>query len=194
MRRTLLLLVMAWLSACQSAEPAPQPETLPPVMSQPVLEEAETVTGTVRVTASSLNVRVDPTTSSEKIASLRRGERVGLIREEDGWSRVRLASGHSGWVSSQYVRPDSRCEADRDFTFVVPPVPSFSDSGAHGIVVVEATVDVKGEVTSVKTVSNTTGATELAALTEREIRQTRFSPPVRNCRRIPFIYVYKRTF
>lgn len=71
---------------------------------------------------------------------------------------------------------------------------SFSDSGAHGAVVVEATVNAKGVVTSTRVISNATGDESLAFLAQKEIRAAKFSPPIRGCVPRAFIFTYRRTF
>jgi TonB family protein len=128
-----------------------------------------------------------------------------VIADDNGWLRVRLASGEEGWVSAQHVSRDLRaqsdaprrragCPPDSDYSFVKTPVPTFSDSGAHGLVVVEATVNESGTVTGTKVVSNGTGDASLGALAEKEIRSATFQAPVRSCVRRAFIFTYKRTF
>jgi hypothetical protein len=163
--------------------------------------------GAGRVTATALNVRADATTDAEILTMVRRGDTLTLLGERDGWYQIRLASGQTGWVSAQYVSrgrempapvPSRRralgCPPDSDYAFEKAPTPSFSDRGAHGIVIVEANVNASGAVTSTKVVSNTTGDETLAFLAEREIREARFIPPVRNCVKRAFIFTYKRAF
>ena len=54
--------------------------------------------------------------------------------------------------------------------------------------------DTKGNVTSTKVISNTTGDDALPAIAEREIKSAKFSPPIRNCVAKAFIFTYKRSF
>src|SRR5204862_8217460 len=135
------------------------------------------------------------------VAHARRGEKLALLEDAGNWLRVRLADGITGWVSSQHVvregaaaRPRRGCAPDSDYSFVKAPKPAFSDSSSHGMVIVEANVDVKGNVTSTRVVSNSTGDQSLAALAERELREVKFAPPVRNCVAKAFVYTYTRTF
>jgi outer membrane biosynthesis protein TonB len=86
------------------------------------------------------------------------------------------------------------CPADAEYQFVKTPTPAFSDSGAHGVVTVDASVDVRGNVASTKLINNTTGDEALGVLTQREIREAKFSPPIRNCVPKAFIFTYKRSF
>ena len=191
MKRFLVALLI--LAACASPQP-PAPETAP---SQPAAEEK--AIGTVRVTATTLNVRREASGSSEVIKQVRKGEKLALLSTSEDWDRVRLASGEVGFVSVLHViregtKARKGCPADSEYEFVKTPTPAFSDSGAHGIVTVDATVDTKGSVTATKVVNNTTGDEALGALTEREIRGATFKPPIRNCVPKTFIFTYKRSF
>jgi hypothetical protein len=160
------------------------------------------VTGTVRVNVSTLNVRSDASVTAAIVGHVRRGERLGLIAESGDWLHVRLHDGTTGWVSAQLVVRDgesarpkrARCPSDSAYSFVNAPKPSFSESGPHGMVVVEATVDARGIVTATRVVSNDTHDDSLSALAEREIRGTRFAPPIRNCAPRSFFFTYKRAF
>jgi TonB family protein len=205
MRRLFLALSLLIVSAC-STPPAPvaAPETPPP---PPVIEEK--VTGTVHVTASALNVRSEPSFEGEIIAQVKTGTELGVLREEESWVKVRLADGVTGWVASRFVSDDAPssttkkkrapakrdgCPADSDYAFIDAPTPSFSEDGPHGLVVVEATVNAKGIVTSAKVISNRTGDEALAFLAVREIKAARFSPPIMDCVPRAFIFTYRRTF
>ena len=182
-----LLLVVA-------CTPAPQPETVP----QSTTTAPQNAIGIVRVTATALNVRQDSSSTSAIVAQVRRGDQLTLLAEQNGWSHVKLATGEVGWVSSQHVssgKPRSRKPGcDSEFSFVKTPLAAFSENGPHGLVVVDATVNTKGEVTATKVVSNSTGDGSLAAMAEREIRSATFKPPYRDCHPRPFIFTYKRTF
>ena len=194
MKRVLVLLLL--LAGC-AAPPAPPPVAAP--VPQPQREP-----GPGRVTATALNVREEATTDSPALTMVRRGDTLHVIEEKDGWYRVRLASGQTGWVSAQYVslgsapapaaRRRAGCPPDSDYAFEKAPMPSFSENGGHGLVVVEANVNTEGTVTATKVVSNTTGDAALAAIAEREIRGAKFIAPVRNCVKRTFIFTYKRAF
>ena len=189
------LLLLAACAAPPPPAPAPSPE---PAAPAPPSEER--VIGTVRVSASTLNVRA--TANGDVIAQAKRGEKFALLEDAGDWLRIRRADGTVGWVSSQHVvregaaaRPRrAGCPPDSDFSFVKAPKPAFSENSAHGIVTVEAGVSAKGDVVSTRVVSNTTGDPALGAVVERELREAKFSPPVRNCVAKAFIYTYKRAF
>jgi uncharacterized protein YgiM (DUF1202 family) len=154
------------------------------------------------VNVSTLNVRRDASVTAEVVERVRRGERLTLIAESGDWLRVRLHDGTSGWVASQLVVRDDAaarprrtgCAPDSGYSFLTAPKPSFSEGGAHGIVVIEATVDASGIVTKTRVVSNETHDDSLASLAEREIRGARFAPPIRNCVPRAFFFTYKRAF
>lgn len=188
--------------ACAAPPPpvvAPDTPPPPPPPSRPAEEQ---VLGTVRVTASALNVRRDASTEGEVIAQVKNGTTLSVLANDESWTKVRLASGEVGWVASRFVSSGSTSTAKRsskagcesDYAFLETPTLAFSESGAHGIVVVEASVNAKGMVTSTKLVSNSTGDESLAFLAQREIKGAKFSPPIRNCVPRAFIFTYRRTF
>jgi TonB family protein len=188
-----LLFIVLLLAACSTppppaASPSPQAEV-------PGVEKA---IGTVRVTATALNVRREASASSEVVAQVRKGERLALLTSGDQFHRVRLGNGAIGFVSVDHVIREGTarrgCAADADFQFVKTPTPDLREGAAHGIVTVDANVDTRGNVTSTKIVGNTTGDDSLGALAEREIRGAKFSPPIRNCVAKAFIFTYKRSF
>lgn len=188
------------LIRCGGSTPAP--EAAPPAETGTATPAPEKVIGSVRVSAATLNVRAEASAVSAILGHTRRGERLAVLSDSGEWLRVRLGDGTVGWVSSQHVvregataRPRrSGCPPDSDYSFITTPKPAFSESQAHGIVKVDATVDGKGNVVSTRIVSNTTGDPSLGELAEREIRGARFSPPVRNCVSRTFIFSYKRSF
>lgn len=207
MRRVLLLLSL--VIVCRCAAP-PAPEVVPAPVAPPpaVVQDEDKVIGSVRVTASALNVRAEASTDASVVAQIKKGVTLDVLREDDAWTKVRLPSGETGWVASRFVtsgsvsakaaktaRPKKAgCPADSDYAFTETPTLAFSESGAHGMVVVEATVSAKGTVTATKVVSNGTGDDALAFLAEREIQGAKFSPPIRDCAPRSFIFTYRRTF
>ena len=204
-RRFALLASIVILARCASAPApvAPPPAAVPP---PPVVEEQ--VIGHVRVTATSLNVRRDPSADAPVLEQATKGTDLAVLASDESWTKVRLATGTVGFVASRFVtsgnvpashsarktRAKSGCPADSDYAFVTPPMLSFSDSGAHGIVVVEANVNSSGDVTSTKVVSNSTKDEALAVLTAREIRKAKFAAPIRNCVARAFVFTYRRTY
>src|SRR5258706_14256948 len=185
------VLVLTVLTRC-AAPPPPPPATVPEPEPAPVTAPTEpAAVGTVRVTATRLNVRKEPATTADVVVQVKKGEKLALLATRADWSNVRLADGTTGWVSSKLVSSDTaaattrrrgNCTPDSEYRFLQAPVPSFSDNATvHGIVTVEASVNTQGVVTSTKVVSNTTNDDASAAIAEREIRNAKFAPPVRSC-------------
>jgi len=197
-RAVVLALFAAACAAPPPPPPAPAPAPPPASTGAPAEERA---IGTVRVNASTLNVRAAASASAEVVSHARRGERLAVIEDSGDWLRIRLADGTTGWVAAQHIvregaaaRPRRGCPPDSDYSFIKAPKPAFSENSSHGIVIVEASVNAKGDVVSTRVVSNTTGDQSLALLTERELREARFAPPVRNCVAKAFVFTYKRAF
>ena len=204
-RRSIAAVCLLLLASCGGNTPAPAPAPEQPALSAPApaaTNPEAAAAGTVRVNVSTLNVRDDASVTAAIVGHVRRGERLTLIAESAEWLHVRLHDGTTGWVSAQLVVRDGEsmhprragCPSDSAYSFVNAPKPSFAELGPHGMVVVEATVDARGIVTSTRVVSNDTHDASLAALAEREIRGARFAPPIRNCVPRPFFFTYKRAF
>src|SRR5688572_24479032 len=196
--------LLVLLAAC--AAPAPPPVAAPTTPPPPPVRApaADQVSGTVRVTASALNVRREPSGDAAVVTQVKRGTVLSVLRRDESWVKVRLADEREGWVAARFVSSDAKtraaqarkggCPPDSDYAFLEMPTPSFAELGAHGLVVVEANVNARGIVTSTKLVSNGTGDEALAFLAEREIKAAKFSPPIRNCSPRAFIFTYRRTF
>ncbi len=159
----------------------------------------------VRVTASALNVRREPNTDAEVLSRVKKGQSLGVLASDESWARVRLDGGETGWVAVRFVAREGEktaskkkakkgCPADSDFAFLETPTLAFSDSSAHGLVVVDATVDTKGNVIATKLISNSTGDEALGILAVREIKAAKFAAPIRNCVPRTFIFTYRRTY
>ncbi|QYE98702.1 SH3 domain-containing protein [Paraclostridium sordellii] len=55
------------------------------------------------VTATSLNVRSGPSTDSSFLFSIKKNDRVTILKSENGWYKISTANGHEGWASSEYI-------------------------------------------------------------------------------------------
>jgi outer membrane biosynthesis protein TonB len=184
------LSMLGGLVACKTAAPPPPVPVVPVAEVEPAPPQEY-----VRVTGSRLNVREQPTTNAPTVARVKKGERLEVLGREGEWVRVRLADGATGWVHGKYVHSDEPCTPDKATADLLSGVPlSFTEGQSVGTVVLEATVDATGTVVSTKVVRDTTGIPELVQRAESEARTLRFSPPVRNCRPVPFVYTYTRNF
>ena len=204
MKHRLAFAACLLLAACggNAPAPAPAPEPRPAASAPAPASTEEHASGTVQVNVSTLNIRADASTSAEIVGHARRGERLTVIGDSGSWLHVKVNDGVTGWVASQLVvregaaaRPRrTGCPPDSNYSFITTPKPSFSENGPHGMVVIEASVDAKGVVTSTRVVSNDTKDDAMAAIAEREIRNARFAPPIRNCAPKAFVFTYKRAF
>ena len=73
----------------------------------PWLRENDAATKTSTVTADSLRIRTSPNTGGEIIAYYSSGDKVTVVSSLNGWYKIRLSNGETGFVSSQYVKLDS---------------------------------------------------------------------------------------
>jgi TonB family protein len=204
MRRAILVSVVLLTLRCAAPAPAPEPAPEPVTVAAPAppAPVEEPVLGTVRVTASALNVRAEASADAGIVKQVKKGESLSVLHEDASWVKVRLASGETGWVAARFVskggekkKPSTgKCPPDSDYAFTETPRLAFAEGGAHGIVVVEATVSAKGNVTSTRLISNATGDESLAFLAEREIKAAKFSPPIRGCVPRAFVFTYRRVF
>jgi hypothetical protein len=188
---TLFLIAAGCASAPPQAPPPPEPA---PVVPEAVPAAPPPPTY-VRVTGSKLNVREAPAPTARVLAKAPRGTRLVKRSEEGDWLEVELADGTRGWVHRGYVSAEPVCPPDSSEPVIVSePVVGFFEGGRHGRVVIEATVSKTGDVVAVEAKENTTGSPEQEAVAVEELRRLRFAPFVRNCRPVPFIYTYSRTF
>lgn len=72
--------------------------------------EKETVYATENV-----NIRTKPTTESEKVALLEKGESITRIGEADGWSKV-IYEGEERYIKSEYLAPETAEEKPTEET------------------------------------------------------------------------------
>ena len=109
-------IVSAPASATQSLiDPAAKPDSAPSVPAAaiettPVPQTSATPAPEMRyVTASSLNVRSEPSTAGSIVGKLPTGHQVSILEKSNGWLLVQSATAGRGWVSEQYTsasRPD----------------------------------------------------------------------------------------
>jgi len=186
-------------AGCKSAAPAPPPAPAPaPEVAEPVRPPAPPPPPppvTVRVTGSTLNVRGGPSASAAVVARVKKGERLTLLEEKTDWLRVQLPAGKEGWVSARYVRKEEPCLPDAAPQILdAPPLSIDTIGGGRGRVVVQAHVAADGSIVSTKVIENSTGDAALAEQATAEVKRFRFAAPVRNCRKVAFLYNYSRSF
>ena len=185
----------AGLWSCASAPPPspPPPEPAPAPEPAPVTAEVSWL-----VSSKSVNVRETASTKAPAVARLSKGARLTSFEEKEGWLHVKLADTRTGWIRKNLLKKDNGCLPDRREVLLTPPMLRMSDGsgapGPKGKVVVEADIDDKGDVRTVRVVKNETGSPERAEIAKREVQGVKFQPPVKKCRVTGFTYVYARTF
>ena len=55
------------------------------------------------ITASALNVRSGPSTSNSVVGKVYKGNKVEIIESSNGWHKIKLSNGNSGWASGSYI-------------------------------------------------------------------------------------------
>ncbi|WP_052356532.1 SH3 domain-containing protein [[Clostridium] dakarense] len=111
--------------------------TSPEIPEKP--SQPETPTQAKEVNTSSLNVRSGPGTNYSKVGSLKQGNKVDVISENNGWSKIKF-SGKDGFVSSEYLSQEGGSKPENP----VPPV-----VGGDSVQIVDgATVHNKGLIYS----------------------------------------------
>ncbi len=65
--------------------------------------EAAAAAKTAAVTGSVVNVRSGPGTGYTKVGSVKKGDRLEALEEKNGWYKLKLANGTSGWVIGSYL-------------------------------------------------------------------------------------------
>jgi outer membrane biosynthesis protein TonB len=216
MRRILPFSILLLLAGCGGGQ-SPAPSAAPAPESSHPPAPRERASETLGVTATTLNVRAAAKASAAVVGRLERGDKVEVLERAGEWVRVRLSTGVTGWVAAAYLGDDAAVAAaaasqgsrrvkpserrasgnagcNSDFRFITTPTPRFSDSGGHGLVVVEGNVNARGNVTSTRVVTNQTGDPGLGKLAEAELKSAKFEAPRRNCVALAFIFTYKRSF
>lgn len=139
-------------------------------------------------------VRETPSDTAAELLRIRNSEPVSILAYQDPWAEVRTGSG-TGWLKRTDLAPEKKSatlESTRDKPrFRRAPMPVSSPGNIDGEIVLEANVNDQGQITSVKTISNTTGSAELEARNTSEFRKASFYPMVVYGKRQPFIYYHR---
>lgn len=146
------------------------------------------------VGAQSLPVHAKPDDASAVLSTYGNGESVSVLsRGANGWVEVRTANG-TGWAHGADLRDAAAAqshEADNltpRFRKAPSPV---TQTTARGEIVLEADVNTDGDVTSVRTLNNTTGSMALEQKNRAELEGAKFFPIVQKGQRVPFTYEYR---
>jgi len=144
-----------------------------------------------------LPIHARPERGSPVVSTYQHNEAVSVLSSKNDWSEISITLDHSGWAESRLLSPVKKEESVSDPGtphFKVPPAPVFSQSGAHGEIVLEASVNTDGDVIGVRTLANTTGSAALEQGNRAQIEKARFFPMFLNGKGRPFLYEYKVTY
>jgi TonB family protein len=146
------------------------------------------------VSAPELPVHARAEDAAPVISTYGNGESVSVLASGgNGWVEVRTANG-TGWAHAADLRNAAEAKAHEEDNltprFRKAPSP-VTQTTARGEIVLEAAVNTDGDVTSVRTLSNTTGSMGLEAKNRAELEATKFFPIVQKGQRIPFTYEYR---
>ncbi|HVT03789.1 MAG TPA: energy transducer TonB [Thermoanaerobaculia bacterium] len=143
-----------------------------------------------------LPIHAQPNEKSELLSTYKHNEAVSVLSKGKEWSEISITIDHSGWAKSELLS-DVKEESVSDPStprFRVPPTQVYNQSGAHGEIALEASVNTDGDVIDVKTLANTTGSAALEAGNRAEIQKAKFFPMFLKGRGRPFLYEYRVTY
>ena len=89
-----------WAALSYLTDKAPTNKNLPVEKSTPSTENKGTA---YYVTANSLNIRKEPTITSEKLFTVKKNEKLILSEIKGNWGKVTTASGKIGWAALSYL-------------------------------------------------------------------------------------------
>jgi uncharacterized protein YgiM (DUF1202 family) len=141
------------------------------------------------VTAPELQVHAKAEETAPVIATFQNGEAVSILAKTGDWAEVRTGD-RSGWVKASDLGDAAAAKEQNEnpqprFRRMPAPV---TNPGAHGEIVLEASVNTDGDVVDVRTLANTTGSESLAAQNAAALSQAKFYPIMHNGEKVPFKY------
>ena len=182
MRRFAFVLVAASIACSESQPPAPPPR------------EAIAIE---YVSSNELPIHASPSTAAPVVTTYKFGEAVSILSKKGTWSEVRIDFERSGWAEAERLSAsegEKVTSTPESIRFLRAPAPVSNASNIRGEIVLEASVGPNGEVSSVRTVSNSTGSKDLELKNTNELKQARFAPlTVRGVGK-PFVYEYRVSY
>lgn len=162
---------------------------------EPAIDPVRESIGTMYVTSDEAPVLERPDPSSPAVTTFKSGEAATILALKDQWAEVRLDIDRSGWMAREHLAEASEAGQTRstpsEIKFRRPPSPVFRAGSVRGQILLEASVDANGNVTSVRTISNTTGSPELEQMNRGELLRAKFYPLVSAGRKTPFVYSHR---
>ena len=99
-----------------------------------VMVVALTFSRTTTIETSGLNVRTGPGLDYATIGTVKKGQRVTILKTRNSWYKIRLSDQRFGWVASWLVHPKNNLKhvsSLSEATIVIDPGHGGSDSGAE---------------------------------------------------------------
>lgn len=142
-----------------------------------------------------LPVREQANDTAPIIATYQNGEAVSILVDKGEWVEVRSGD-RAGWarsadLTSAEARQEQEDNPQPKFRVMAMPV---SAPSAHGEIYLEADVNSDGEVTAVRTITNTTGSLALEAQNTASLKQAKFYPIMQKNQRTKFKYYHRVTY
>lgn len=78
--------------------------------SLPAIDTAQAESGSVSITATSLNVRQGPGLSYPLAGSVKQGEKYSILKQEGDWIQISLGGGKKGWVAEWFTSLDKQAQ------------------------------------------------------------------------------------
>jgi TonB family protein len=185
MKRLALLVLLAAAAACKQETVVT--DTTPVDTREPIA---------IRYVGSpELPVRQQPNDTAPILVTYQNGESISIMAEKGEWVEVRSGDG-SGWARAADLTSaegKQQAEDNPEPKFRVMPMPVSAPS-AKGEIYLEADVNSDGEVTSVRTLSNTTGSAALERQNTDALQNAKFFPIMQNNQRTKFKYYHRVTY
>jgi hypothetical protein len=165
---------------------------LPACSKEPQVEVPATrETTAIKYAATDVQVKEQQNPESATIATFKVGESVSLIGGNDEWEEVKLGFEKYGWVAKGDLvdtRDEISSTAD-NIRFRVPPEP-VTAPGIRGQIIIDASVNVYGDVVGVRLKTNTTRRPDIEQATLNSIKHAKFYPLFEDGKAKPFVYTY----
>lgn len=142
-----------------------------------------------------LPVREQPNETATVLATYQNGEAISILADKGEWVEVRTGD-RAGWARSADLTDAKGAEEQEENPqpkFRVMPLPVSAPS-ARGEIYLEADVNSDGEVTSIRTITNTTGSPALEAQNTDALRTAKFFPIVQKGQKVPFKYYHRVSY
>lgn len=117
---------------------------------------ADALYGTV--TGSVVNVRAGAGSWHARVGQAKKGERVIILGEKDGWYHVSMENGQEGYISVEYIKPDTPAETTTAATTPATTTTPTTAIASIGNTQVTSVGKVTGSIVNLRASASTTAA------------------------------------